>query len=696
MYKVSVVTPFHNVDMNMFRKSAESMRQQTIGFENVEWIIVVHNCEPHYFPEVQEMFKNDKNVIVKELNNDAKTPSAPRNYGMKFVTAPYVGFLDGDDSYTPSCLEVVLREIQETQSQIVCFRREIEFEKIGLGRITEIVLWNQTIERIIIERDNWDDEKMFGTLWGLVTSKLYEVKMLRDKNLTFDEEVPLGEDFLHCIATFYASQRICYLPQFIGYHYFINGGSLVQNTKKSPEYIKKYAWGIARIIKAAQDCGIKSDYMLALLGMHLTSFIIGTADALTLEDRQYIKKVLGPYLCNARPLEVNKIFSEEEAEMSFALPQEVIMNAEDGISDYLLNLLNGQIRMKSILRVNQNTDYGQRYAFRQIQSIAGYQSRVPLSTYSDYEKLIRLQTNIGETGILTSEITDLYAKKKSGKILPMTREHLLPYADAFAKTLKRHNNLIIACCQPSGFNSGDNALVDSMESILLKGYIHQGYYSFGRKNAELTPSISLLFTERPELDYYTYMLKALSNRDIDQIVALTAGDILKAFRALEAHWQEMVETISKTDQERATQLQGIFEQGFEGIAGRLWTKLQRTIGFGAAEQEDNFKELQFYTKGTPHNHGYYITAETLMAVATDDDADTFKLITDNDVYEYMPIDAEENSRPLLLTETKIGERYQLIVTNRAGLYRYKTTHTLTILEKDINKGVIVTINGDTI
>lgn len=36
MYKLSVVTPFHNVDMGMFEKCAESMRSQTIGFENIE------------------------------------------------------------------------------------------------------------------------------------------------------------------------------------------------------------------------------------------------------------------------------------------------------------------------------------------------------------------------------------------------------------------------------------------------------------------------------------------------------------------------------------------------------------------------------------------------------------------------------------------------------------------------------------
>lgn len=86
MYKLSVVTPFHNVDMGMFEKCAESMRSQTIGFENIEWIIVVHNCEPHYLPLLTEMFKNDHNVIIKELNDGLHTPASPRNHGMQFVT----------------------------------------------------------------------------------------------------------------------------------------------------------------------------------------------------------------------------------------------------------------------------------------------------------------------------------------------------------------------------------------------------------------------------------------------------------------------------------------------------------------------------------------------------------------------------------------------------------------------------------
>jgi len=85
MYKVSVVTPFHNVDMGMFQKCADSMRGQTLGFENIEWIIVVHNSKPHYLPLLIDMFKDDKNVIIKELHDDLHSPASPRNHGMQFL-----------------------------------------------------------------------------------------------------------------------------------------------------------------------------------------------------------------------------------------------------------------------------------------------------------------------------------------------------------------------------------------------------------------------------------------------------------------------------------------------------------------------------------------------------------------------------------------------------------------------------------
>ena len=73
-YKVSVVTPFCNVDMKMFRKCFESVKRQMLGFENIQWIVVLHNTEEKYHEAVHEFLDGFENVIIKRLDNDIKIP----------------------------------------------------------------------------------------------------------------------------------------------------------------------------------------------------------------------------------------------------------------------------------------------------------------------------------------------------------------------------------------------------------------------------------------------------------------------------------------------------------------------------------------------------------------------------------------------------------------------------------------------
>lgn len=692
MYKVSVITPFHNVDMDMFQKAADSMRCQTIGFDNVEWIIVLHNCESQYIGQVTEMFRGDENVIVKVLNNEARTPSSPRNYGVELATAPIIGYLDGDDSFTPDCLEEAVRAMVETESQVVCFRREYELEDSSLLPVTELVGWNQTLERVVIDQDNWDVPNMFYSLGcGMVTSKLFDRQFLIDKHITFDEEVFFTEDALYCAQTIGQARHVCYLPQLIGYHYFINGGSLVQKERKSAEMLVNYARGFAKIFSTFDEYGIDSPAFFWGVMLAFSNYMLASASLLSLDDRQQIKSYLAPFIHRARPLRPMKGVTEEYAEMAMLMSQEVIMNPEGGISDFVRSIQDGQPQLKSILRVNKDTDYGRRYSFESVNTIKGYQRRVPLTSYESYERLIRLQTQTGEEGILVNRRVERYIRKRSGKMLPVTPEHIQPLNDAFAAQLKDHHSLLLCASCPLGQATNDMAFSDSLESILVKDYLTKAYYAIGHKTTRLTPSIAHLFSEQDTFDDYAFMLEGIADRDIDQIVALTTTDILRAFQVLQARWPEMVAEIAKRDIERAKELETIFNDGFEGVASRLWPRLERTVGFGVGKQQKATDQMRFFTKGTPHNHGHYFTAESLIAQAVGDDTDHFRFIFKNDFFEFLPVDGQTDDLPLTLTETRPGESYLVVVTNRAGLYRYKTNHVLTIVEHQPSEGTIVTI-----
>lgn len=104
------------------------MCNQTIGFDNIEWVIILHNCEAKYANFVKQYARGHKNVKIRELNDKSISISAPRNYSLKFVTSDYVGFLDGDDWYTPTVLEKALKVAEEEKPDVLAFRMEYSLE----------------------------------------------------------------------------------------------------------------------------------------------------------------------------------------------------------------------------------------------------------------------------------------------------------------------------------------------------------------------------------------------------------------------------------------------------------------------------------------------------------------------------------------------------------------------------------------
>ena len=682
MYKVSVVTPFHNVDMGMFQKCTEGMRCQTIGFENIEWIIVVHNCKPLYLPLLTDIFKNDKNVIIKELNDGKFSPAMPRNHGLLFVTAPYVGFLDGDDSYTPDCLEVVCREMAETQSQVVTFRREYELEKESLHPHTEKVVWNQTEWRIVMDRADYQMDKMFTGLWGFTTSRLFDVAFLRKHDIKCSEEILWLEDVWHTGLCLMKADRVCYLPQFIGYHYFINGASIVQNKKKPYEELYECFKSAGLTIDNLTSVGVDANDIAQLFFSMLTQYYL--ASDLTLEQRRTLSDMARPYLEKLRKLIPSKLHTPEECYLNYYLPREVLTNPENPMSSPTLkDALNGWSSMMKILRNNSTTDFGQRYHFDEIETLADYQRLVPLSDYPNYKRLLELQTNIGEHGILTTAPMRHYLRNANGQRIPCTESHLAPYMEAFATTLKGHHNLLVAIVGPRHQQTNDGCTVESLESVMVKKYMWYWHYARGKRRAEFSMPDDLFFKTEAREEMRTICRYALLDRDIDQIVALNTRRVADMFDYIMAGRKELLAELRETDAQRAKEVENAFESE-QPLAKALWPKLERIVAFGLGNYSGATARMKLFTGQTPHNNGYYYTEETICGKAVSDDSDLFETFPSDSFHEYLPL-KKDNAGTVLSTETKPGVPYYLVVTNSAGLYRYVTDHIVCIQETQMDK-----------
>ncbi len=322
-YLLSIVTPFHNVDMGLFKTCYESLKNQTFGFENMEWVIVVHNSGEEYLQGVRDMVGAYSNVKIFVLNNERRTPSSPRNYGIERITGSYVGFLDADDSYTEECCQVAMENLLETGADLASFRFEPISDDPSRLVIHPYVLIDQTKPRIVVERGNWDSRNFIYGAALTVTSKIYDKHYLDRIGLRFDEDVPFAEDNLFNMDTFGKADKICFLPQLIGYRYYLNGGSMVQSFKKTSDEVMRYAIGITKIFDHGLESGLYMNNVMWDLMGYQSAIMLASQD-LSYEDRLKVKDMLYKYLQMLEPMDVSKLYTKQTIKLIMSLPKLVL------------------------------------------------------------------------------------------------------------------------------------------------------------------------------------------------------------------------------------------------------------------------------------------------------------------------------------------------------------------------------------
>lgn len=654
-YSISVITPFHNTDLGMFRVCVDSMLRQTIGFGQVEWIIVLHNCNQSYIDGVRDIVGNYDNVLLPILDCDVFNCSAPRNYGVRMAHGKYIGFLDADDSYLPNCLEVAVRNAEETEAQIVCFRREYEKEKETLMTLTETVLWNQLEQRVVVEKGSLDHVRMFSGAWPFITSKVFERRFLIGNNIYQDESIHYMASVLYSLIALTTADRICYLPQYIGYHYYVNSKSIVQSYDKQSRTVVEYCQGIATTIDEFYRRGIDPNETLQRMVAYVSRFIIYTD--MTPEDRREALDILRPYVLKAQRIKPYKLVDEGTAKTWYRIINEVILDSEDTRGNKVLeDMRSGLEQLHDILATNTHTDYGEKYDFAKIETIDDYRRCVPMTLTDAYRNLINLQIGIGEFGILTSDRILYYSESEQG-LVPFTERHLTPYLNSIAAILKGNHSLLVSTCKPLGLMLNDNTQREPLESIITRRLFQQTVYEPAMRDASFTMSPQYYLNFEDE-DYSKLAAAAIRDTGITQLVAPTATQLAKFINAV----KELC--------------------GGEIDALRLWPNLQRVVAYGVGKHDAARKFImQELTKThrTLHwNNGAVLLPETVIATSKGDDTDLFILNTDNCFYEFFRIDTDEIHEPLLLSELEEGASYCLIITNDAGIYRLYTDFQITV------------------
>jgi glycosyltransferase involved in cell wall biosynthesis len=133
--KVTVVTAAYNAG-KFISKTIESVLDQSLGAENIEYIIVDDCSTDNTVDVVKSYISNHKNISLIALKENTGSPGTPRNIGIELATADYVTFLDADDWLHPEGLESLCTILDETGDDYVV-GKTIKVEQAGESIIGE-------------------------------------------------------------------------------------------------------------------------------------------------------------------------------------------------------------------------------------------------------------------------------------------------------------------------------------------------------------------------------------------------------------------------------------------------------------------------------------------------------------------------------------------------------------------------------
>ena len=369
--------------------------------------------------------------------------------------------------------------------------------------------------------------------------------------------------------------------------------------------------------------------------------------------------------------------------------------------------------LKKILKRNKNCELGKKYNFKDIKSIEDYQKMVPLSTYEDYEPYVERMIHNKENNLMFSGVNVRYCSSSGSvgkpKILPKGIKDLwnmqcIGFSCSVA-TASHYLKKVKGIKMPSQMGP--------LVHILTGHPLEDGKMCNGAGQVPLTylkaitpffctSPTSLLYPEHEELldTSYLQLRFALENRKVSYLCSIVVSLLTTMFDYLEENWEMLCDDIEKgiinpnikitpelydeyskkfkPNPKRAAELRKEFEKGFETpIAPRIWPRLTWAYGMIGSNLKVYVEKLRKHIgDNIPiHNMGF-AAAEGFFAMATELDVHDGILLPHCLFFEFLPIDDEEeggdeNVTPLLINQLEVGKKYELVVSNFSGLYRYR-------------------------
>jgi hypothetical protein len=357
--------------------------------------------------------------------------------------------------------------------------------------------------------------------------------------------------------------------------------------------------------------------------------------------------------------------------------------------------------LKGMLRHYRHTERGKRYCIGEIRSVEEFCDRLPVTQYSDYESDIQ-RTGAGERNVLTPD---------SIRFITLTsgttgQRKWIPVSPRFQNALQKANivsiGFLVAALKAQGLGLG-KALVTNSAQVAGKtdGGIELGLASTGSLRMSkllMAPLFAqpyhLLQISDSRTRHYLCLLHGLRNRNLQSMASNFPMLLLRTCRYLEEDAAALIQdlkagTLSKTldltpacrtyltqrwaaHPQRAMELEHLLNQQGRLTPHLAWPHLAFVSTARGGTSDFYFQRFGEYFGETPVFGGVYGCSEATFGIAHALNNDGCILALESGFYEFIPESewASEQPKTLMPTDIKIGNRYRILVTNDAGLYRY--------------------------
>lgn len=324
--------------------------------------------------------------------------------------------------------------------------------------------------------------------------------------------------------------------------------------------------------------------------------------------------------------------------------------------------------LNHLLSFARNTEYGNKYNFRSIKSIAQFQERVPITTYEDLQPYI-FRLVKGEHNLLWPSVIKCFAKSsgttgETSKIIPVSKEGL----------------------RESHFQGGRDML-----ALYVSNYENSGIFS--GKNLSIGGNQESK-TSETESDIYIGNISAIVMKNLPFWAQYKRTPGLEI--TMMESWEEKIKMMAKiTPLENVTSMAGspmwiilllqhIFNEKKVNYLQEVWPNLEvffhgsvsflpyRPL-FELMDRDQSMRYLEVYNA----TEGFFGLQDQ------PNDPSLLLMLNYNIFYEFIPAEDfnSENPKVLPLEEVELNVNYTMVITTNSGLWRYKIGDTIRFTEK---------------